>query len=1035
MLSKLTRVFLGDKSARTFRRHKQAIERINQWDEKFASLSDDQLRAKTQELRDRFGQGETLEDLLDEAFAVVKQACRRLVGQSWEAGGTTISWDMVPFDVQLAGGIELHRTNIAEMATGEGKTLVAVMPLYLNALTGRGVHLITVNDYLAKRDAQWMGKVYELLGMTVGCILTDMSPEERRVAYACDVTYGTNNEFGFDYLRDNMAISPDHLVQRDHHYAIVDEVDSVLIDEARTPLIISGAVDRSIAQFSALKPLVSDLVKKQNALVTRLVEQASKLLSEAEGNGKKGEEASYEAGIKLLQSRKGCPKHRRLNKILNDAPMQRLVHQVEHDFMRDKRMPELEGELFFAVDERGHTIDLTVKGREALSPEDPDLFLVPDPVESMAEIEARTDLAPEEKEKLKEETLTENERQTETIHSLSQLLRAYTLYEQDVEYVVKDNKVIIVDEFTGRLMPGRRWSDGLHQAVEAKEGVTVEKETQTLATVTLQNYFRMYDKLAGMTGTAETEAQEFGHTYKMEVAVVPTNRPIERQDDNDLIYKSQREKYNAIVEEVGRINEAGMPVLIGTVSVDVSEKLSRMLRRARISHSVLNAKHHEREAQIIWEAGHLGAVTIATNMAGRGTDIKLGPGVIRCKSDDFNGEFCNICPYREGREGSVNKEMIPCGLQIIGTERHEARRIDRQLRGRSGRQGDPGYSQFFVSLEDDLMRMFASERMAKLMASGFEEGEAMQHGIATRAIASAQKKIEDINFERRKKTLEYDDVMNKQRHAIYGFRRRILSATGSMSEQVDEIASEAVGAEWDQYGVEQEDSAAGAGGFLDWVRRSVPMVDLSTVEAPGEDAGSEQWLDRVVELIAQAYEEKVKVFGEEMSGALSRWVLLNIIDSHWRDHLLAVDELREGIYLRSYGQLNPLTEYQKEATLFFEEMMYSIHKTIFEHVFRATIVQRGPQDRTSRVSFKKAEAGSAVDEAAKAEGGGDAGSGEGRAQQKKTTYRRHTKKVGRNDPCPCGSGKKYKKCCGAPGQGARGDMKPEREGSSTLPVP
>ncbi len=1029
MLSSLVSLFIGDKASRTFKKHKATIERINRLFDQYDSLSDEELRAKTAEFKQRVADGETLDQILPEAFAAVKQACKRLKGQSWEAAGNIITWDIVPFDVQLAGGIELHSGNIAEMATGEGKTLVAVAPLYLNALAGQGAHLITVNDYLAKRDSQWMGKVYEFLGLTVGCILTDMRPAERRVAYGSDITYGTNNEFGFDYLRDNMAHSMEHLVQRGHFYAIVDEVDSVLIDEARTPLIISGEVDRDIQQFDELKPVVAELVRKQSFLVNKLVSEAEELLAQADKDEKKKEDLTYEAGIKLLQARKGYPKHRRLSKVMGEAPMQRLVERVEHDFMMDKRVAELEEELFFVVDERGHSIDTTQKGREALSPSDPDLYMIPDLVEALAEIEGNRELSKEDRDKLREAAMAEQERKTETIHSLSQLLRAYVLYEKDDEYVIQDNKIVIVDEFTGRLMAGRRWSDGLHQAVEAKEGVKVEKETQTLATITLQNYFRMYKKLAGMTGTAETEASEFAHTYKMNVAVIPTNRPIRRYDDNDLIYKTQREKFSAVVEHVTEVNKSGMPLLIGTVSVDVSEKLSRILKRAGIEHNVLNAKQHQREAEIVREAGKLGAVTIATNMAGRGTDIKLGPGVIRCKSEGFAGPCCPICPNKDQHGGKVDDDLMPCGLHIVGTERHEARRIDRQLRGRSGRQGDPGYSIFFVSLEDELMRLFASDRMARLMAKGFEEGEAMSHGIATRAITSAQKKIEDINFERRKRTLEYDNVMNKQRVAIYGFRRGILSGQGAMTDTVMEVAREAVSAEWDAMTEAHDDlTNADVKGFVDWVLRHVPLFDAEGITYPINHEESDEFLEEIERRIANAYTEKIKIFGEGLAGALSRWVLLDVIDRHWRDNLLAIDSLREGIGLVGYGQMDPLTEYQKRATLMFMEMMYNIHKECFEHVFRATIVQ-SPQEQTSHVTYQKAEATAVTTQPEPPPSDGETSPRENGAGQaapppppKVATYRRDTSKIGRNDPCPCGSGKKFKSCCGAPGARPRPGM-------------
>ena len=1018
MLSKIIQLFLGDARQRNFKRVKPIIDQINTWDEQYNSLNDEELRGKTQEFRDRLAQGETVDDLLPEAFAAVKQACRRLCGQSWEAGGTIIQWDMVPYDVQLCGGIFLHRGHIAEMATGEGKTLVASLPLYLNALEGKGAHLVTVNDYLARRDSEWMGKIYETLGMTVGCILTDMTPEERRVSYNSDITYGTNNEFGFDYLRDNMAWYPESLVHHDYHYAIVDEVDSVLIDEARTPLIISGQVDRSTHRFDQLKPLVYNLVQKQTALVGNIVADAEKMLAEIEANP--DEEKRYQAGIMLLQARMGSPKHKRFMKVAGEGAIQRLIDRVENDYMRDKRTRELEEKLLFVVDEKAHTIDLTDEGRLSVSPENPDLFLLTDIVEMIAGIENRTDIPQEKKEELKEEALTQHEIRSEELHNISQLLRAYILYEKDREYVVQDNKVIIVDEFTGRMMSGRRWSDGLHQAVEAKEGVAIEKETQTLATITLQNYFRMYKKLAGMTGTAETEAAEFAHTYKMDVAVIKTNKPLRRVDRNDLIYKTQREKYNAIVQEVTRLHEHGLPVLVGTTSVDVSEKLSVMLRRAKISHSVLNAKYHEREAQIVAQAGQRGAVTIATNMAGRGTDIKLGPGVLQCGEDGTN-IWCPGCAHRAPAGAKIDRDKPPCGLQIVGSERHEARRIDRQLMGRAGRQGDPGSSRFFVSLEDDLMRLFASERMANLMAKGFEEGQAMEHSIATRAIASAQKKIEGINFEQRKRTLDYDNVMNKQREAIYGTRRRALLGEGAMAEDVLNIAAEAIYNEWMIF-CEGEESQWDVEGFLDWVRRHVPFINLKDLPEP-HASNVDEFLETVITRCTEAYARKTEVMGEELMGSLSRFVQLQIIDTHWRDHLLAIDELREGINLRSYGQLDPLIEYQREATLMFEEMMAAIYKEIFEKIFRATIVQESTAEgTTSRMAFVKEEGRQSVADAVRsaapkqaAAGDGEHGDYGGEDQSARhITYRRAQPKIGPNQPCPCGSGKKFKKCCGAP---------------------
>ncbi len=1010
MISKITKFLFGDIRKRNFKRVKPLVDQINVWDEEFNALSDEQLRAKTEEFRKRVTEGEALEDLLPEVFAAVKQACRRLCGQSWEAGGGSITWEMVPYDVQLCGAIYLHRGHVGEMATGEGKTLVASMPLYLNALGGKGAHLITVNDYLARRDAEWMGKIYEMLGMTVGCILTDMPPEERRAAYGADITYGTNNEFGFDYLRDNMAWTPDHLVQREHNYGIVDEVDSVLIDEARTPLIISGQVDRSTHRFDKLKPLVYTLVQRQNQTVNGLVSEAEELLDGTDPQ--KLDDRRYEAGEKLLQARMGSPKHKRFKKVAGEAPIQRLIERVENDYMRDKRMPELEENLLFVVDERGHSIDLTDKGRATISPENPDLFLIPDLVEEFAAIEGQEDLSPEELEKEKEEVMNLHEVRSEELHNISQLLRAYILYEKDVEYVIQDNKVIIVDEYTGRMMSGRRWSDGLHQAVEAKEGVTIEKETQTLATITLQNYFRMYRKLAGMTGTAETEAAEFAHTYNMNVAVMPTNRPIRRVDDNDLIFKTQREKFAALIEEVRALHEFGLPILVGTTTVEVSEKLSVMLRRGKISHSVLNARHHEREAQIIRDAGQKGAVTIATNMAGRGTDIKLGPGVIRCKDGECE-KYCSACPYKPDG-GEIDPELPPCGLQIVGSERHEARRIDRQLRGRSGRQGDPGASRFFVSIEDDLMRLFASEKMAGLMSKGFEEGQAMSHGIATRALNSAQKKIEGINFEQRKRTLDYDNVMNSQREKIYGIRRQALGGKGNNAEKVLEFAAEAMANEWPSYTDDSDETKWDVDGFLSWIRRHVPMINLEDLpKLSGETV--DEYLSTILERCEEAYKHKTEMMGEDMLNFLARYISLQIIDVHWRDHLLGIEELRQGIGLRGYGQKDPLTEYRREASLMFEEMIASIYKEIFEKIFRAVIVHQ-PETGASQLSFLKEEGRqSAVDTARavaqQAQKGGESPDGKPRRPQ---TYRRAQPKIGPNDPCHCGSGKKFKKCHGSP---------------------
>src|SRR5882762_6791675 len=725
----------------------------------------------------------TLDDLLPEAFATVREASRRLVGSKVMVTGHSMKWDMVPYDVQLIGGIVLHQGKIAEMATGEGKTLVATLPLYLNALAGRGAHLVTVNNYLARRDSQWMGHLFRWLGLTVGCIDdTQPSTPERRAAYLCDITYGTNNEFGFDYLRDNMVFSLEHRVQRGHVYAIIDEVDSILIDEARTPLIISGVVgaesDEKYAQYNAQ---VVQLVRKQTAIANDLIAKAEPLLENPDTN--------YEGAKLLYKAQLGMPKNRKLLKLLNEQGVKQQVQRVELDRLADRKLPardqkmrDIEDDLYFVMDERGRSVHLTDRGVETMSPDDPTLFVVPDISHAIHELEHDTELPPAEKIERRRTVEAEYATKSETLHIIHKLLQAHALYEKDVEYVVQDGQVFIVDEFTGRLMPGRRWSDGLHQAVEAKEGVTVREETQTLATITIQNYFRMYAKLAGMTGTAETEETEFYEIYKLEVSVIPTNATVIRDDRHDLVYKTRREKYNAIVDETRRLHGLGYPVLIGTTSVDASETLAKMFSRAALEHNVLNAKYHQREAEIVANAGQPGAITIATNMAGRGTDIKLGEGVTVSKPSvvkDPDGKGINV------------QEMG--GLHIIGSERHESRRIDRQLRGRAGRQGDPGASQFFLSLEDDLMRLFGSDRIARLMdRMGAQEGEVLTHPLITRSIEQAQKRVELQNFQSRKKLLEYDDVMNQQREVIYSLRAFALEGGEELKGEALKMVEKAV---------------------------------------------------------------------------------------------------------------------------------------------------------------------------------------------------------------------------------------------------
>jgi preprotein translocase subunit SecA len=931
---------------------------------------------------------ETLDELLPQAYAVVKEACRRLAERqyTYQVVGHTVTWDMVPFDVQLMGAIVLHQGKIAEMATGEGKTLVAVMPLYLNALPGRGVHLVTVNDYLARRDAQWMGPVFEMLGMSVGCIQAQMSIEERKRQYQCDITYGTNSEFGFDYLRDNMVIDPNDIVQREHWYAIVDEVDSILIDEARTPLIISGPVISSNEEFVRMNPRVKRLVEAQTRLVNQIVAEAERLLQSS------SKEDRERAGKLLLQAHRGFPKHKRLLKLLADADTKQLLQQTELYYLRDQgiHLHELDEELYYTIDEKTHQVDISEKGRQLLAQvgEDPDMFLIPDVGTELSIIEQNPDLSPEEKQRRKDELYRLYAERSERVHIINQLLRAYSLYERDVDYVVQDGKVKIVDEFTGRILEGRRYSDGLHQAIEAKEGVTVEQDTQTLATITIQNYFRLYRKLAGMTGTAETEAAEFDKIYGLDVVVIPTNKPVIRQDLDDLVFRTKREKYNAVIQEIQRQLERGRAVLVGTTSVEVSEILSKMLRRLGIPHNVLNAKHHQREAEIIAQAGRKGAVTIATNMAGRGTDIKLDPDV-----------------------------RAAGGLAVIGTERHEARRIDRQLRGRAGRQGDPGTSQFFVSLEDDLLRLFGGPRIAAIMQKlKVPEGEPIQHPMITKAIERAQKKVEEQNFAIRKRLLEYDNVMNQQREIIYDRRRHALMGErlkGELFQYLRELAQE-----WyDTYHPEND---------LEGLKNTVRATLLCELDIRPEEFASmtqQECVERIVQAASAYYQRKEALLGSEFMAQLERFAILMTIDEKWREHLRAMDELREGIHLRAYGQKDPLLEYKAEAYRMFVQLIREINRDAVHFVFkyfppvleqptaaapRAT--ELVPRPRTtvpsSALRFSHPEAPAAVGATA------TAATAVGAAPQKARTVVNTVPKVGRNDPCPCGSGKKYKHCHG-----------------------
>ncbi|MDD8045128.1 MAG: preprotein translocase subunit SecA [Verrucomicrobiota bacterium] len=999
MLKWIQNKIIGTKNERDVRKLRPFVQQINELEEGLQSLSDEQLQAKTEEFRARLRSGEQIDDLMCEAFAVVKNACRRLVGRSWPVTGNEITWDMVPFDVQLIGGIALHQGKIAEMATGEGKTLVATMPLYLNALTGNNVRLVTVNDYLAKRDSEWMGGVFKFLGLTIGCIQHDQPPEIRRAQYECDITYGTNSEFGFDYLRDNgMARSKETQVQKGHFYAIVDEIDSILIDEARTPLIISGPSTVSAEQYEKFKPAVQRLYREQMNFCNKLTAEAKKLLEQDEPD-------EYTAGRLLFQVSQGMPKHKQLQHMIEDPRIRKLLSRTEGEVMtQDQRKIEfhrLKEDLYFTIDEKGSDSDLTEKGRNFLHPDDPEAFVLPDLINDFHDIDQDESLSPEEKAKRKAKVQEAFDQKGEAIHNIAQLLRAYCVFEKDVQYVVQDNEVLIVDEFTGRLMPGRRYSDGLHQALEAKEGVRIQRPTQTLATITIQNYFRLYEKLAGMTGTAETEADEFHQIYKLDVMVIPTNRPCRREDYNDLVYKTRREKYNAIIDEIIEAHKEGQPVLVGTASVDASEVLSRLLRRRNIPHSVLNAKYHQREAEIISMAGQRGAVTIATNMAGRGTDIKLGPGV----------------------------EALG-GLFVIGSERHEARRIDRQLRGRCARQGDRGTTRFYVSLEDDLMRLFGSDKIATLMEKvGLEEGEPIEHRLLNRSIESAQKRVEQHNFSIRKRTLEYDDVMNKQREVIYDLRNSLLDSEDPR-EQLFEYVDDTIFRKISGFLGSKEEplTEPDIKGLLGWCALTFPigLKEADLYESEGKLLAPDTVADMICEKVRKAYAIKVSIENPEALRYLERLTVLNAIDRLWQEHLYNMDSLRQGVGLRSYGQRDPLIEYKNEAFDMFSELVDSIQNEVATNLFRSAssvmameqFLRNLPQnlvhqDAQSMGGAQPAQAGGG---SAPTPPHGPAPSGAAASMVDRalsqSPVRRDVAKVGRNDPCPCGSGKKYKKCCG-----------------------
>jgi preprotein translocase subunit SecA len=1023
MFTTIIKKIFGTKNERELKRIRPMVGKINELEAALQSEPEAALRQKTAAWKERFSQVEDAEELrkgldeiLPEAFAMVKNACRRLLGQEITVRGHPLKWDMIPFDVQLIGGYGLHTGRIAEMATGEGKTLVATLPVYLNALSGRGVHVVTVNDYLAARDSEWMGAVYRFLGLTVGCILHDQTPTVRREQYHCDITYGTNAEFGFDYLRDNgMATRTEEQVQRGHYYAIVDEVDSILIDEARTPLIISGPsvvnVDNNL--YDQFKPTVLNLVQAQERLCNRYLADAADLIKklhpEDGSNPQTPDVLANEIGLLLYKVKTGNPKSDGLLKVLEDPENLRLMNQAELRLHADQSKRDLyaqKEELLFAIDEKGHDADLTEKGRNFLSPKDPDAFMLPDLTEAYHKIDEGEGMDAQQRLAAKTKVQAQFETKAQQIHTISQMLKAYCLYQKDVQYVVQDNKVIIVDENTGRLMTGRRWSDGLHQAVEAKEGVEVERETQTLATITIQNYFRLYHKLAGMTGTAETEAAEFFDIYKLGVLVIPTNRPVRRTDANDSVYKTRREKFIAVLNEIQEVHRQNRPILVGTVAVETSELLSRMLKKAGIIHSVLNAKYHQQEAEIVARAGQRGAVTIATNMAGRGTDIKLGAGVADAG-----------------------------GLHVIGTERHEARRIDRQLRGRCARQGDPGSSHFFISLEDDLMRLFGSDRIVKYMEKmGLEEGQELEHPLLNRSIQQAQKRVEQHNFQIRKRTLEYDDVMNKQREVIYGFRNEILH-TGDVRDRLMDVMEEVVVSKVDEFsGATVDATEWNIRGLADWVNLNFPLGVPEEEIRKAAEAGSEPPVPGslydslspaqfsvcqfVSEEVRKAYELKISFENPEALKSVERYTILSAIDRLWQEHLYEMDSLRHSIGLRAHGQRDPLIEYKAEAFKVFEDLMVSIKSEICHNIFRSASSMmafdqflRNMPKRTVHQATSAFGGATATATASPGSNPSDIVSEANEAIAKAKPIRTGPK-VGRNDPCPCGSGKKYKHCCG-----------------------
>ena len=1020
---------VGSKNQRELKKLGVIVNKINELEAEFQSLSDDQLKSKTSEWKEKLKsfetdldtniedwknkeinklfrptndeikdieeksrirkidgleevydkQSEYLNEILPQAYAVVKNGARRMVGKSYTVCDQPMEWDMIHFDCQLKGGIALHRGIIAEMATGEGKTLVATLPVYLNALTGRGVHVITVNDYLARRDSEWTGELLKYLGLSIGCIQSQMPPERRRENYNCDVTYGTNSEFGFDYLRDNgMAHSKDSQVQRGHYFAIIDEVDSVLIDEARTPLIISGPTTVSTTkQYDRFKPIINQIVKKQTLLCNETMQEAKSALES---------QLPDDAGRAMVKVKFGQPKNRQLLRLMEDPENRRIAEKAETALYQDSQKKELfkvKEELYYTIDEKSHDADLTELGRNFLNPDDPDSFVMPDLATEFAEIDGSNSLSDSEKEKQKNELQNKMNAQGEKIHSISQLLKAYCLYERDVDYVVTNNKVVIVDENTGREMPGRRWSDGLHQAVEAKEGVKLEKETQTLATITVQNYFRLYEKLAGMTGTAETEAAEFNDIYGLDVLPIPTNVPIQRIDQNDRIYKTRREKYGAAVQSIKEKHAKGQPVLIGTASVEASETVSKYLKREKIPHSVLNAKYHRQEAEIIQRAGQKGAVTVSTSMAGRGTDIKLGNGVPELG-----------------------------GLSVIATERHESRRIDRQLRGRCARQGDHGESIFYISFEDDLMRNFgAADKMTSMMEKfGLKEGEELSHSWLNKSVQSAQKRVEQRNYTMRKRVLDFDDVMNEQRRIVYGLRNEII-LTANPRDLVNKAIDKTIPLKVSEFlEVLDQDEEPDFSGLINWANSNFP-IGLKDNDPMIFDEDFGMVASKLTDKIKDLYQIKTNHEEPEHLDGLERSILLGSIDRLWQEHLFSMDSLRESVSLRAQAQKDPLVEYKNEAYKIFKELMDNIDAEVVLSLFRSTTNIEAFKDFLRNLPMNQGR-GEVPPSSTTSSAQSQTNNDPELEPQITLPVTRSAPKIGRNEPCSCGSGKKFKQCCG-----------------------